>query len=511
MKKLLVIFFLIIALPITQIVFFATSDNEIPQAVDLHQTSSNLDNSLNFFSSKLKISSIYNAQDYIGLQESVWENGLTGNNITVAVIDTGIFSNHSAFTNDGKLNWSERILKYYDLITNTSDLPQDDNGHGTWVASILGGNCSDYQGVAPGVNLVILRIFDSSGETNISVFENAINWVIQNKEVYNIKIVSMSFGAKPEVNNLFEIAYLQQIVRKLVDKGILVVAAAGNDGSSSQVNGDGTINAPASDKKVLAVGGVDYDGDMYQFSSMGPTFEFVKKPDVCAPAVGIYGADTDFQDDYIFRSGTSGATPFVAGLAALMLEKEENLTPLQLKNIISFSSLKTLNQRTPQDNIQGWGVIQGYAALESLNDPVLINDSTEISFTLNQNYSVYCLPIRLKPNHYYFELNQLGSAQAEMYLFKADPNEYGIPDLVSHTISQLAPNNSPKRMGVFSSMAQNYFLVIKSIQRESGSFLIRLVFEYRNVIFIFLFGVSIVSLIYIGKLTINLKKRDRIN
>jgi len=88
LKKLLVIFFLIIALPITQIVFFATSDNEIPQVVDLHQTSSNFDNSLNLFSSKLKISSIYNAQDYIGLQESVWENGLTGNNVTVAVIDT---------------------------------------------------------------------------------------------------------------------------------------------------------------------------------------------------------------------------------------------------------------------------------------------------------------------------------------------------------------------------------------------------------------------------------------
>jgi len=511
LKKLLVIFFVIIALPITQIVFFATSDNKIPQAVDLHQTSSNLDNSLNFFSSKVKISSTYNAQDYIGLQESVWENGLTGKNITVAVIDTGIFSNHSVFTNNGTLNWSERIIKYYDLITNTSDIPQDDNGHGTWVASILGGNCSNYQGVAPGVNLVILRIFDSSGETSISVFENAINWVLQNKEVYNIKIVSMSFGAKPEANNLIEIAYLQQIVRKLVDKGILVVAAAGNDGSSSQDNGDGTINAPASDKKVLAVGGVDYDGDMYPFSSMGPTFEFVKKPDVCAPAVGIYGADTDFQDDYIFRSGTSGATPFVAGLAALMLEKKENLTPLQLKNIISFSSLKTLNPRTIQDNIQGWGVIQGYAALESLNDPVLINDSTEIGFILNQNYSVYCLPIRLNPNHYYFELNQLGSAQAEMYLFRADPNEYGIPDLVSHTINQLAPNNSPKRMGVFSSIAQNYFLVVKSIQRESGSFLIRLVFEYRNVIFIFLFGISIVSLIYIGKLRINLKKRDRIN
>jgi serine protease AprX len=375
----------------------------------------------------------------------------------------------------------------------------------------LGGNCSDYQGVAPGVNLVILRIFGSSGETNTSVFEDAIDWVLQNKDVYDIRIVCLSFGTEPDADKLNQIAYLQQLARKLVDHGIFVAAAAGNVEIPSQADESGTINAPASDKKVLAVGGVDYNGDMYPLSTKGPSFEFAKKPDVCAPAVEIYGADTDSADDYTLESGTSGATPFVAGLAALMLEKEENLTPLQLKNIISFSSLKTLNPRTIQDNIQGWGVIQGYAALESLNDAVLINDSTEIGFTLNQNYSVYCLPIRLKPNYYYFELNQLGSAQAEMYLFKADPNEYGVPNLVSHTINQLVPNNSPKRMGVFSDTAQNYFLVVKSIQRESGSFLIRLVFEYRNFVFIFLFGISIVSLIYIGKLSFNLKKRDRIN
>lgn len=511
MKKLFIIFFAIVALPITQFAFLATSNYEIPQTVDLIHNDSHRNNIVDQFSNNIKISSTFNAQDYIGLQESVWENGLTGKNITVAIIDTGIFGNHSAFTNDGKLIWSNRIIKYFDLITNTSNIPQDANGHGTWVASILGGNCSDYQGVAPGVNLVILRIFDSSGETNSSVFEDAVNWVLQNKDIYNIRIVSMSFGAKPEADKLFQIANLQQIVRKLVDNGILVVAAAGNVENPSQSALVGTINAPASDKKVLAVGGVDYDGNMYQFSSKGPSFEFTKKPDVCAPAVSIYGADTDFPDDYTFKSGTSGATPFVAGLAALMLEKKETLTPLQLKSILSLTSYKTINLRTIQDNTQGWGVIQGYAALESLNTPVLINVSTEIAVSLTQNYTVFCLPIKLKPNYYYLELLQLNIARAEMYLYKYEPNEYGIPNLVSHTFNQLIQESPAKRMGAFTATEQNYFLVVKSIQRGTGNFLIRLVVEYRNFIFIFLFGISIVSLVYIGKLSLNLKNREKVH
>jgi subtilisin family serine protease len=148
---------------------------------------------------------------------------------------------------------------------------------------------------------------------------------------------------------------------------------------------------------------------------------------VCAPAVGVIGADKDFHNDYSYGTGTSGATPFVAGLAALMLEKKENLTPLQLKNIISLTSFKTVNPRVIQDNIQGWGIIQGYSALDALNNPIVINESTEIGLSLNQNFSVYCQPIKLKPNHYFFELNQLGSAQAEMYLFNMAPNEYGSP------------------------------------------------------------------------------------
>jgi hypothetical protein len=511
LKKQFIVILIILTLPIAQFFVLGINDYESPQIIDSRLICSNIDNTFHISSSEIKISSTYNAQDYIGLQDSLWNNGLTGKNITVAVLDTGIFANHSTFTNSGKLDWFERIVSFYDVIENQSSIPGDDDGHGTWASSILGGNSSVYQGVAPDVKFVVLKIFDNTGETNSSILENAINWVVQNKEVFNIKIVSMSFGAKPEPNNLNDIARLQSIARTLIDNGILVVAAGGNNGDPSKDYGDGTINAPASDKAVLAVGGVDYDGNMYPISAKGPTFEGVIKPDVCAPAVEVVGADNNLLNGYIYGTGTSGATPFVAGLAALMLEKEETLTPLQLKSIISLTSFKTVNPRAIQDNIQGWGIIQGYAALDALNNPILINESTEIGFSLNQNFSVYCLPIKLKPNHYFFELNQLGAAQAEMYLFNMAPNEYGSPILMSHTINQLIPDNLDKRMGFFASEVQNYYLVVKLVQRASGSFLIRLVFEYRNIAFIILLGINVFSLIYIRKLTLSFKKRDGID
>ena len=481
----------------------------ISYSVDGHLTSWNVDNSLQILPNNLEISTTFNASDHIGLKDIDNEYGLTGNNITVAVVDTGIYGNHSVFTNDGKLNWTDRIIKYVNFINNQSGYPQDDNGHGTWTASILGGNSSEYRGVAPGIKFVILDIFDSSGEQNTTILENAINWILLNKDTFNIRIVSMSFGAKPEADNIYPILYLQNLARKLTEIGILVIAAAGNDGNPNSAYGDGTINAPASDKAIFAVGGVDYDGNMYQYSAKGPTIEMTKKPDVCAPAVSIYGANIGFLDSYSSRSGTSGATPFVAGLAALMLEKDGTLTPSQIKSIISLTSLKTVNPRVFQDNVQGWGVVQGYAALDAFELPVLINDSTEIGFFLNENYSVYCLPIRLTPNHYYFELVQLGLAKAEMYLFHKKPNEFGIPAMISNTINLIIPDGQLKRLGVFTSVFQDYFLVVKLYNNGSGNFLVRLVFEYGNILFMVLLGINIVGLVYARILYKRVYNRDK--
>jgi len=215
LRKPCLIFFIFVALSFSQFLIIGIFRENISHPIDLHLTSWNGENSLQILPNNLEISASFNASDRIGLRDIDNEYGLTGNNVTVAVVDTGIFSTHSVFTHDGQLNWTDRIITYVDFIDNKSGYPQDELGHGTWTASILGGNSSEYRGVAPGVKFVILKIFDSSGETNTTIFTNAINWILLNKDEFNIKIVSMSFGAKPETDNIYTILYIQNLARKL--------------------------------------------------------------------------------------------------------------------------------------------------------------------------------------------------------------------------------------------------------------------------------------------------------
>lgn len=480
------------------------------------------DSSSRFSETKGKLSSIsvnptisltYAAQDYIGLTEDLWENNLTGKDITVAVLDTGIYPNHSVFTDNGFNNWSKRIIAFYDdTINNVSDTPYDIQWHGTWASSILGGNSTEYIGVAPEVNYVILKLFYREGTeyvTSLPILENGVNWILNyNKDNPNnpIKVVSMSFGVKPTSAILPYIDTMNAIVERLSEEGILVVAAAGNDGGDPSNGGIGTINAPASAKSVLAVGGVDYEGEMYYFSSKGPTHEGVIKPDVCAPAVNVYGAyPNEPPFDFVYATGTSASTPFVAGLAALMLEKNPYLTPQQLKNIISLTSLRTINTQTIKDNIQGWGIVQGYAIMDALRKPILITQKTELSISLNENESVFCLPIKLEPNHYFFELEQLNSTTAEMYIFDAEPDHFGNPNLISNSINSFTLK---KRMGIFTSKSNNYYLVVKLQERSSGDFIIKLIFENRIVIVIILFTINLIGLVYVVELLFNFKKMN---
>jgi len=466
---------------------------QIPEQKDI-----NFSANPSHFSSSCNFKLAYDAQDYIGLSPSLWNGNLTGKGVTVAVLDSGIQPNHDVFTFDGTHSWNERIKVFYDESTeNITSSPYDVQWHGTWTASILGGNSSTYLGVAPGIEYVIMRLFYVEGSeitTSSLILEKAVEWLLENKETYDIRIASMSFGVTPTSDNINSLVQLNEIVSKLVNENILVVAAAGNDNEESNLP---TINTPGSAKSVLAVGGVNYNGAMYSQSSRGPTFEGTIKPDVCAPAISVFGAYPTPNNEYVYASGTSASTPFVSGLAALMIEKDPNLTALQIKNIISLTSYRTMYPQIISDNIQGWGVAQGYAALEALDSPIIMTNNIQFNINLNKNYSVFCQPIVLNPNYYYFELNQLGDLSAEMYLFDSNPNEYGSPVLISHSVNGLSLFDPIKRMGALVSEPHEYFLVVKSLEQKAGNFTLQLVIEYRNGILISLALINVVGIIYL--------------
>ncbi len=436
---------------------------------------------------------------------------LTGKNITVAIFDTGIYAEHIVFTADGTQDWDDKILAFYDGRVNgeVSD-PYDVSWHGTWTASILGGDSVDYQGVAPGVNFVIVKVFDYEENkltSTIPMIQNAVDWIIENVDKYDIKIVSMSFGAEPE-GDLGEILELEDTVERLADEGILVVAAAGNEG-----NDPSSITAPASAKSVLAVGGVDYDGNMYLKSGAGPSLEGTIKPDVCAPAISVKGASASASvDEYSTHSGTSAATPFVSGLSALMLEKDPKLTWSELKAIISLTSFRTIEPRTIKDNQQGWGVIQGYAALDALDESLEFTSNTEIDLTLNMDYSVFCQPISINSGQFFLELNQLDSIEAEMYLFDKIPDEFGNPILLSHTISNLEAFDKTQRLGISPTASNEYYLVVKLLNRNGGEgdFSINVIIDYRVGIVIILTIANSIAMVYIGNKLYKFKKNKTI-
>ena len=469
-------------------------------------------NAINSSSPTIKLS--YDARSYIGLNPSIQSDNYTGKGVTVAIMDSGIQANHSVFTFNGMFNWSHRIVAFYDAsIENITNNPHDIQWHGTWTASILGGNSSTYKGVAPNVKFLIMKIFyirNSEVVTDLQTYEKAVDWLLKNGYKYNVKIVSMSFGVKPDSANIDEIIEMNAITKKLIDNGMLVVAAAGNDGDDPERNGYGTINAPASERSVLGVGGVDYDGKMYEKSSKGPTYENIIKPDVCAPAVYVYGAyPSPLLNSYAYASGTSASTPFVAGLAALMLEKNPSLSPEQLKSIICLTSVRTINPIYIMDNVQGWGVVQGHAALQALNSPVKLLQNSIIHGTLNNTNRACCLPIELNPGQYYFELTGNNSlTSVNMFLFSSTPDKYGTPFLKAHSINDFAIWEPSKKMGIQVYETSYFYLVIKSSTSSNIQFIIKLGSIFINNVFVLILITNLACLTFVIYLLKKLKRID---
>jgi serine protease AprX len=170
---------------------------------------------------------------------------LDGSGVTIAVLDSGIDSKHKSFATTGKIKFSKDFTG-----ENRTDDPW---GHGTHVAAIAAGDGGAYEGIAPAASLVNLRVLNSQGVGTVAGVLAALDWLIANKNNYGIRVVNMSLGT-PAINS-YEDDPICNAVRKLVDSGVVVVAAAGNNGKNSAGQTIyGAIHCPGNEPSAITVG-----------------------------------------------------------------------------------------------------------------------------------------------------------------------------------------------------------------------------------------------------------------
>lgn len=286
--------------------------------------------------------------------ERAWDIS-TGQGVVVAVLDTGV-------NEDGFDSFSGRVIQGRDFF-NRDDDSSDDNGHGTHVAGTVAqatNNGIGVAGVAFDTTILALKVLGRFGRGNTDAVIDGIRWAADN----GAQIINLSFGG-PDKSDI-----LEETINDIYDIGIVFVAAAGN--------GSGPVAFPAAYESVIAVGSVRFDETLSFFSSFG------KEIDVVAPggdlsvdqnsdgfADGIlqetfrkgFFRRNKFTWDIIQLQGTTQASPHVAGVAALILEKNPAFTPDEVRNAIN-STAKDLG-KPGKDNKFGWGLIDAAAALSS--------------------------------------------------------------------------------------------------------------------------------------------------
>ena len=282
--------------------------------------------------------------------------GLSGANVTVAVIDSGMDPAHAALQG--------RIVATQDF---TGGDGVDRFGHGTHVAGIIAGaqvttpDGHDYRGIAYGAKLVNLRVLDANGSGTVADVVEAIDWAIAHREQFNIRVINLSLGApvlQPSADDP-----MCEAVERAARAGVVVVAAAGNYGRTTDGKTVlGSITSPANSPYAIAVGAIDTHGTpersddtIAAYSSRGPTaYDLLLKPDLAAPGQHIVSAEAanaylpatypsrhvtgQGASAYFQLSGTSMSAAVVSGAAALVLDDRRTLRPSDTKAALQVTA-----------------------------------------------------------------------------------------------------------------------------------------------------------------------------
>jgi serine protease AprX len=288
--------------------------------------------------------------------------GITGAGVGLCVVDTGVDPNHEQI--------APRTVTFHDFV-NGRTTPYDDQGHGTHVTSIAAGDgvggssAATFRGVAPGASLYAAKVLDSSGTGPNDVVVAGVQWCASQP---GVGVISMSLGDTAGGDGTDATS---QAVNAAVAAGDVVVVAAGNSGDLP-----GTINAPGTAVGAITVGAVsDYSSPagtdrhddgiwLAAFSSRGPTVDGRVKPDISAPGMTVRAAQAGTVSGYITHSGTSMATPYVAGAALLARQAAPAAGPAQIRAALLSTAVDV--GATGTDNEYGAGLVDVRALVSSL-------------------------------------------------------------------------------------------------------------------------------------------------
>ncbi len=317
-----------------------------------------------------------NVYDQVIGASQVWNlpKSLQGQGIGVAVVDSGINPSGDLYTDMGVNRQIANVRFNTDYNQNTSD----GYGHGTHVSSVIGGDGSDsggkYIGVAPMVNIINVKVSNDDGSARTSDVVQGLQWVLNNKDAYNIRVVNLSFNST--VAESYHTSALDAAVEILWFNKIVVVVSAGNQST-------GVVYPPANDPFVITVGATDDKGTsslnddvITSFSAYGTTEAATHKPDLVAPGKNIIArlVNTNMgmaaahpgnviSGTYFKMSGTSVSAPMVSGAVAILLQSEPKLTPDQVK----YRLISTANKNWSGYNSTkaGAGYLDIYAAVKN--------------------------------------------------------------------------------------------------------------------------------------------------
>ena len=358
-----------------EIIGFAKEHNWIPETEAPRQAPATREITQNVFQ--------VNADD-------VWALGYTGAGVVVAVIDTGVNYNHVDLADHLWDGGSEFPYHGYDVVHHDND-PMDDHGHGSHCSgTVLGdGTAGSQTGMAPDATLMCVKCLDANGNGGAQNISEGIQWAVE----HGCDMFSMSLGIPN--SSISERTLLRNTCVAALDAGIVAAIAAGNEGSSTwqypipnNVRVPGSCPPPYMDEVQgtnpgelscsVCVGAVDYNDNAAYFTSRGPvtwqntTFADYPynpgigliRPDVCAPGVDIKSLNYQSNYGYTAMSGTSMATPCVAGCMALMLSKDINLSPSEVCRILEETAVPLSQGKS---NTYGFGRIDVLSAVEAIS------------------------------------------------------------------------------------------------------------------------------------------------